>query len=128
MKLLASSSPILLMVLLMLLVARIPTTTATAVGLPDDISHSGNPFDLGGRDIKTMNGKCTKSGQCRVPGGIKKKGYSCRNSECRPEDVGQDCKLARDEKGTFVGKCPFNLLDYDWEWPPVDPKKDKKDD
>lgn len=123
MKLLDSNSPLLVMLPLILLVAPVPTTTASAVGLPWDLSHGGNTFDLGTREIKTMNGKCTESGRCRVPGGIKKKGYGCRNSECRPEHVGLDCKLARDEEGTFVAKCPLNRLSYEWEWPPLKPKK-----
>lgn len=96
---------------------------STQVPTIDYTPFSGiNPYLLPRGDwITTMKGKCTGNGLCKVPHGIKK-GYKCRHSECRPEDKGTPCVLARDEIGNFVGKCPVNLLPYEWDWPWVAPK------
>ncbi|OQV00433.1 hypothetical protein CLAIMM_05927 [Cladophialophora immunda] len=107
-------------------------TTASTVNDPAALSASVNTFDLGGRSLKKMDGKCTAKGGCKVPGGLHS-AYPCWNSKCNvtakagdADDTGKNCTIAPGMDGAWVAKCPTNLLPYEWAWPWVPPKKSSK--
>ncbi|KAH0845671.1 hypothetical protein AYO21_05883 [Fonsecaea monophora] len=57
------------------------TATASTIADPSALAASVNTFDLHARSLKKMDGKCTSSGGCKVPGGLHA-AYPCWNSEC----------------------------------------------
>ncbi|EXJ73512.1 uncharacterized protein A1O5_03273 [Cladophialophora psammophila CBS 110553] len=106
--------------------------SAAAIGDPSGLSAIANTFSLGARGLKKMDGKCTSSGGCKVPGGLHS-AYPCWNSICNVTthnagavgpDKGKNCTIAPGMGGAWVAKCPTNLLPYEWEWPWVPPRKD----
>ncbi|KIW75149.1 hypothetical protein Z517_11921 [Fonsecaea pedrosoi CBS 271.37] len=132
------------------------TATASTIADPSALAASVNTFNLHARSLKKMDGKCTSSGGCKVPGGLHA-AYPCWNSECLVpnhtnaskkekesggnhtsrangqkgdggSDTGKNCTIAPGMDGAWVAKCPTNLLPYEWAWPWVPPPKKKTED
>ena len=110
-----------------IMATTLSVTTASALAPPSSLNLTGNPFAdaLSTRSLKKMDGKCTKDGRCKVPGGLHDP-YDCWSSLCLLTDRGKPCVIAPGINGDWVAKCPYNLLPYEWEWPWVDHSKDKK--